>query len=212
MAKLNLKPGEKLDMAIRGSTEELCLKTSFAKETGDMVYLAPPIVDGKAYLPEPNSPVILSWGGGGSEFFLEGVFTGNLKQGIRTYLSIRCDGPVQRRDRRAFKRIPAELEGEICTAPESTRERRISPCRTSDISSGGVAVYTNAAMEVGETVEITLCHKADRRLTMRAVVCWVRPAPKLEGFAFSSGLQLTAASADESVEFAKLVAAIAAKA
>lgn len=214
MAKLNLKAGEKLDLAVRGSTEELRLKVSFVKETGDTVYLSPPILDGRAYLPELGSPVVLSWGGDGSEFSLGGVLAGTVKQGIRTYLEVRCEGAVQRRERRAFQRIPVEMEAELTclgAADGSGRTLRLYPCRTSDLSGGGVALYTDAPIAVGETVDIVLCPKGGKRQFLRAVVCWVRPAPKREGFAFSSGLQFVFSNGEEGAEFAKLVASIASK-
>lgn len=213
MAKLNLKAGAKLDMTVRGNSEELNLKTSFVKDGGDSLQLSMPMVGGKPFTPEVGTQILLAWGGDGTEYTLDCTAAGTAKQGIRTYLVAKYDGEVQATERRAFTRMPAEIDVEITsfdTAPGGARASRIYPGRTSDISGGGVAVYTDAPMAVGETIDIAINEKG-KKLPLRAAVCWTRPAPKHAGYRISAGLQFFFLNSGESLEVAKLVAAAATK-
>lgn len=214
MAKLNLKVGAKLDMTVRGSSEELNLKTSLVKDAGDTLQLSMPMVGGKPFTPETGMLIVLSWTGDGTEYSLEGNAAGTVKQGIRTYLVVKHDGNVQSNERRAFARVAAELDVEITsfeTGVGGTRVSRIFPGKTSDISGGGIAVYTDAPMAVGETIDVSLNEKG-KWLPLRAAVCWTRPAPKHAGYRTSAGLQFFFLNSGESLEVAKLVASLATKA
>ncbi len=214
MAKLNLKAGAKLDMTVRRGTGELTLKTSFVKETSGVLHLSMPMTDGKSYTPETDAPMILAWSIDGTDFTLDAVSAGTVKAGIRTYLVAKPAGDVQRSERRAFTRVPAEIDVEITsfdTGAGGTRVKRLYPGRTSDISGGGLAVYTDAAVAVGETIDIALLPKGSKRQELRAAVCWTRPAPKHAGYRTSVGFQFFFLNNNESVEVAKLVAAAAAK-
>lgn len=214
MAKLNLKAGAKLDVTVRRGTGELSLKTSFVKEVPGALHLSMPMVDGKTYTPENDTPMVLSWGGDNADYTLDAVVAGTVKVGIRTYLVAKLDGEVHCTERRAFARVPAEIAVEIMsydTGAGGARAGRVYPGRTSDISGGGVAVYTDAPMAVGETIDIALCPKGGKRQELRAAVCWTRPAPKQAGYRISTGLQFFFLNSGESLGVAKLVAAATTK-
>lgn len=214
MAKLNLKTGAKLDMTVRGSSEELNLKTSLVKDAGDTLQLSMPMVGGKPFTPETGMLIVLSWAGDGTEYSLECTAAGTVKQGIRTYMVVKHTGDLQTNERRAFARVPAELDVEITsfdTGVGGARVSRIYPGRTSDISGGGIAVYTDAPMAVGETIDVSINEKG-KWFPLRGAVCWIRPAPKHAGYRTSAGLQFFFLNSGESLEVAKLVAALATKA
>lgn len=214
MAKLNLKAGAKLDMAVRNGDGELNLKTSFVKESGGKLQLSMPMVGGKAFVPVDGAPIELTWGTDGTVYALSASAAGTVKAGIRTYLVVKAEDEVQRTERRAFARVPAEIDVEITsydTAPDGARVSRVYPGRTSDISGGGVAVFTNASMAVGETVDIVVNEKGGKPLPLRAAVCWSRPAPKRTSFRFSTGLQFFFLNSGEAASVARLVASLAAK-
>lgn len=209
-----MKAGTKLDMTVRGNSSTLTLKTSFVKETDDTIQLSMPMLEGKTYTPETGATITLTWGNDGTDFSLSTTAAGTEKAGIRTYLVVKHEGEIQRSERRAFARVPAEMEVEILsydTAPGGDRGSRIYPGRTTDISGGGLAVYTDAPMAVGETIDVTLNQKGGKKLPLRAAVCWTRPAPKHAGYRISVGLQFFFMNSGESLEMAKIVAAAATK-
>ncbi len=192
MGKLNLKAGAKLDLTARIGDDETELKTSYVKETGGKLQLSMPMSGGKSYPLDQGTPVELAWSADGADFTLDGTVSGSVKQGIRTYLLVTPSDEIQKNERRASIRVPAELDVEIIsydTAGDGTRTQRSYPGRTSDISNGGVAVYTSAPMAVGETIDLVIARKGTKKMPLRAAVCWVRPAPRGAGYRESAGLQ-----------------------
>lgn len=213
MSKLGLKAGAKLDLTARIGDEEMDLKSSFFKESGGKLQLTTPMAGGKSWTLPEGTPVALSWTVDGTHFSLDGTASGSVKQGIRTYLLVTPKDEVQRSERRAFVRVPAEIDVEIIngdTTSDGSRVMRTYTGRTSDISNGGVAVYTDAPMVVGETVDVVILQKG-KRMPLRAAVCWLRPAPRTAGFRSSVGLQFFFLNSEEAMGVAKLTASLAAK-
>lgn len=213
MSKFGLKAGAKLDLTARIGDEEFELKSSFVKEGGGALQLSTPMAGGKSWTLDKGTPVVLSWTVDGTHFSLPGAASGTVKQGIRTYLLVTPQDEVQRSERRAFVRVPAEIDVEILsgeTVAGGERVMRTYPGRTSDISNGGVAVYTDAPMVVGETVDVVMVQKG-KKMPLRAAVCWLRPAPRTAGYRHSAGLQFFFLNSEEAMGVAKLTASLAAK-
>lgn len=214
MGKLNLKAGEKLDLTARMGEEEIELKSSFVKENGGALQLTMPMVGGKSFPLDKETAVVLCWTVDNIRNTLPGKVSGTVKQGIRTNLLVEPTGEIHSAERRAFVRVEAEIDVEILTGetgPKGKRVMQTHPGRTSDISNGGTAVYTDAAMAVGETVDIVLIEK-NKRTPLRGAVCWTRPAPRTAGYRNAAGIQFFFLNSDEAMRVAKLTAALAAKA
>lgn len=214
MGKLNLKAGAKLDLTARVGDEEFELKSSYVKDHAGKLQITAPMAAGKSWPLEDGTPVELGWTVDGTRYTLDGKVSGTVKQGIRTNLLIDPVEEVQAAERRAFVRVPAEIDVEIISGETDSSGQRVMrtyPGRTSDISNGGVAVYTDAPMVVGETVDVVLARKGTKKIPLRGAVCWTKPAPRNAGYRSSCGLQFFFLNSDEAMKVAKLTAALAAK-
>ena len=214
MAKLNIKVGAKLDVTARTGEGEEEYKSSYAGESGGKWRIAVPMANGKSQPLAKGTAVALSWETDGGTSTVNGTVEGSVKQGVRTYLAIRRDGDVQRQERRAHTRIPAEIPVELCGYTTDRSGARVEQCYkgvTTDISNGGVAVVTNAPTAVGEIISLTLARRGVKKLPLKGQVCWVRPAPKGTGYRDFIGLQFLFTNSEEGKELARLTESLAAK-
>ena len=214
MGKLGLSAGTKLDMVARVGEEELELKTSVAKEAGGKLQVSNPMVNGRSVALEKGAPVLLTWMVQSTKFSLDGVVDGSVKQGIRTYLVITPIDEPHREERRTAERINAELDIEILTFDTDLEGKRYPNTysgKTSDISNGGLAVYTSAPMAVGEVLDVTISRKGSKKLPLKGTVCWTRPAPKTAGYRDFAGFQFLFSNKEEAAAVARLTASLAAK-
>lgn len=214
MGKQAVKAGTKLDLTAQVDGEDVALKSSFVKESGGKWQLSMPMSAGKSFSLEKGTPLSISWSVDGTVYSVEARADGTVKQGVRSYLLAVPEEEVQREERRAHVRIPAEIDVEITsyeTASDGSRRPRVYPGRTTDISNGGIAVFTNAPMAVGETIDVAIARKGTKKLPLRAGVCWIRPAPKVSGYRDFAGLQFFFLNSDEGLAVAKLTASLAGK-
>lgn len=214
MGKFNLKAGFKLDLTARLGDDEVSLKSSFFKESAGKLQLSMPLLGGKSVPLESGTAVALDWGADGVDFHLDGSVAGTVKQGVRTYLVVSPTGEVEHHERRAFVRVPAEIDVEIIsynTNANGERVKRVYPGRTTDISNGGVAVCTDAPMAVGETMDLVMARKGTKKVPLRAAICWTRPAPRGSGYREMAGFQFFFLNSGEAAAIAKMVASLASK-
>lgn len=214
MGKANIKSGAKLDLTAPVNGEEMDFKSSFSKEAAGKWQISLPMANGKSHQLAPGTPVAISWLVDESRYSATGTVEGSVKQGVRTYLSVRVDEDIQKAERRAFIRISAELDVELIsynTDEAGVRTGQSYKGKTTDISNGGAAVLTSAPLATGEIINCTIARRGVKKLPLRAQVCWTRPAPRGMGYKDSVGLQFLFANNEEGIEVSKLTAALAAK-
>ncbi|MEG0765221.1 MAG: PilZ domain-containing protein [Pseudoflavonifractor sp.] len=213
MGKLDLKTGAKVDVAAIINGDEMQLKSSFVKG-GNQWQLTMPMAGGKSYTPETGTAIVIIWQDEGTEFRATGKVAGCLKQGVRTYLMVAVEEEIRQENRRSSERVRVDLPVELSlysTDYDGTRSRRDYNAVTSDISIGGLSLFTAASLAVGEMVDLTIARPGTKKLPLRAEICWVRPAPKAAGYRNLAGLKFLFSGEADGAAVAKLTAALAAK-
>lgn len=212
MAKLNLKVGSKLDVTAVVGGEEIELKSSYAGESGGRSRISAPMTGGKRVKLEVGARVVLTWTADSGKYAVNGTVQAEVKQGVRTYLALDLADEVERTERRAYKRVEADLEVELITYTtdmDGKRNQVSLAGRTTDLSGGGAALVTGTALAVGETITMVLARRGAKKISLKADVCWCRPAPRGAAYRNAVGIQFVRLTPDEGAELTQLIAGLA---
>lgn len=214
MEKMNIKVGSKLDVVAELDGEEQEMKSSYVKSVGGKMQITMPMHNGKSILLGKGTVVAVSCDTDNGRYTCRGTVDSSVKQGVRTNLLIALEEEAQWVERRAFRRIPAELNIKIFnynTDLDGNRRETVSPGRTTDISNGGVAVLTSASLAVGETVNLEIARRGTKKIALRSEVCWTKSAPQGSGYRYSAGLQFVFTNNESNADLVRLTTALAEK-
>jgi PilZ domain len=136
-----------------------------------------PIADLRRF--RPGRSLLVSW----TELNDWGTLDGRVGEVTHDRLSIRCDWPPQREQRREFRRFAMDLPIWVCSG---VLRPLVAEGRTRDLSGGGVAASVPShACEPGDTV-VAVIRSPERDVTAAATVQWVRSATALLGLEFEA--------------------------
>lgn len=216
MANNTLKAGIKLDVTyIDASGKRITLKSAFEKNVDSVcILITRPLMMGKPAEIDSATRLTLS-GGQGLIVNMEGYVDATMKIGPRSYWKFHKVTQTEHSDQRLHERYKAELPVEVQKTywnADQTSSIEAFPGLTLDISTGGVAIYLNAAAAGGEILELVLPkQKRLRELSLRGEVCWMREAEKASAYRYILGVRFILDDKNEQDRLTRYVAAVAAK-
>ena len=181
MAELGLRSGSKLDLEFDGQI----VKSTFFQEMSDgSCLVSVPMKNGESCMFAPSTQLLVRYTLGGQHVCVNGTVTGVVEQGVRAYLKLMLTKAPSNAERRRQVRVAIELPL-VLTSGKRSNDGAL-PSQTLDLSSGGAAVLTDAAVGIGEVVQVAFQIDGLESKPFRAEICWVRRAP--EGSHFSTAL------------------------
>lgn len=195
MEKLKIRQGTKLNIALEDNNDEKFeLKSTFEKNINDSSFLiSVPMQQGKRLELDEFKKLYIKYEMGDTAFVVEGFIDDYVKEGIRNYWKIRKVSENREFFQRSDQRIKARLNIKVAKrwwSPEGVDALEDLDALTLDISSGGLAMFIDTTLSVGEIVETTLPKRGNRKeVPVRSETCWVRQTEKGNAYRYIVGLK-----------------------
>ncbi len=221
MAQLKIRAGTKLFLVYAGErqvkNEDFTVRSTFEKNINESSFLiSVPMKNGKRMEPNEEKKLLIKYTAGGEDIIVEGYVDDVVKQGIRQYWKIRkvTDG------RKFFQRLDERIQVEMRLSytrlswiTNTLDEQRTEEGLSLDISAGGLAMFLNDKLDVGEIIQIHMPTvgrtKAGKGFTVRGETCWLRGTDKGNPFRHTMGAKFVFDATDEKKKMAAYMDAIA---
>lgn len=220
MAQLKIRAGTKLSLVYAGErqvkNEDFTMRSTFEKNLNESSFLISiPMQNGKRMEPDEEKKLLIKYAMGGEDVVVEGYIDDVVKQGIRQYWKIRkvTEGRkfFQRQDERvqiAIRVNYTRLEWIANTLEEQRTEEGL----TLDVSAGGLAMFLNDKLNVGEIIYINLPTvgrtKAGKGFMVRGETCWLRDAAKGSPFRHTMGAKFIFDTTEEKNKMSAYMGAV----
>ncbi len=214
MEKLKIKSGSKITtMLIINGEYGKEMKSSFEKNVSDSsILITIPIVNGKRAAIGDMQPLLIKYSMDGVAYAVEGYIDDIVKQGARQYWRVRKTSEVREFFQRTDVRIKARFNItflKIWWNAHGELQEDESIGMTEDISAGGLALYENTPLAVGEIITVKLPNQGKKKgLEGRSEVCWVRSTEPGNAFKNMVGLRFIFENQGEKERVAAYVASI----
>lgn len=198
---LTIKSGTRLQMALDkglGETPQFDMICTFAKAVDESAFLVSiPMKGGKPLPMDENQKILFAYGLGDEKAIMAGYADDVVKEGIRSYWKIRRVTEQRQFLQRVDERYKITLRltyKQETWMPNEDGNIPEEDALSLDISAGGMALFLNRRLEVGEVCEVTLPRlgttEEGRKLEgVVGAVCWLREAPRGSMFRNICGLQ-----------------------
>ena len=179
---------------------------TFYKNLDDSAFLVSvPMRDGKPLPMDESQKLLIRYSTPGDPMIIAGYADDEVKEGIRRYWKIRRVSDQRQFFKRADERVKVSLRvfyHRDTALPGEDGKIEEEDGMTLDISGGGMAMFLNDRMDVGELCCVTLPRvgSAPEGASIRdvvAVVCWNRDAPRGSLYRRICGLQYRLAVGEE---------------
>ncbi|WP_130861049.1 PilZ domain-containing protein [Bacilliculturomica massiliensis] len=195
MEKLKLKSGSRVGLVINGEkNKDFSLTSTFERNINSVSFLiSVPMAGGKRVEADPQKKLLMKYEMGGSSYVVEGYVDEELQEGRRHYWKIRKVNENRAYFQRTDERIKAELDVTFTKRwwnPDGTDSAEEVKGLTMDVSAGGLAMFTNVPLNVGEMVDMTLPPVGKKRkVSVSGETCWFRETEKGNAFRYTAGLK-----------------------
>lgn len=198
---LEIRTGTRLQTAfdtVVGVTPQFDMLCTFARSLDESAFLVSvPMKDGQPLPIDDTKKMLFAYGSGEEKVIMAGYADDLVTEGIRRYWKIRRVTEQRQFLERVNERYKITLRLEYTQAtwmPDEDGVVMKEEAMTLDISAGGMAIYLNRKLEVGEVCELTLPRlgtvEEGRKLEgLVGIVCWLREAPRGSLFRNICGLQ-----------------------
>lgn len=212
MEKLKIQQGSKLSIAL-GNDADFTLKSTFEKNINDTSFLVSvPMSDGKRADIDEFQKLLFKYEISDSAYVVEGFIDDYVKQGIRNYWKIRKVSENREFFQRSNERVKSRLNikiGKRWWSPEGVDAVEELEALTLDISAGGLAMFMDATLSVGEVVEATLPKQGRKKeVYVKAETCWVRQTEKGNAYRQIIGLRFIFMDSKEREKIEKYVSGL----
>lgn len=198
---VKIKNGTKLQIAFDadvGTQPEFNMICTFAKALDESIFLVSiPMKEGKPIPLDETQKILFAYGQGEDKAIMAGYADDIVKEGIRNYWKIRRVTEQRQFLERVDERYQITLRMEYLQETWQPNDQGViqkEEAMSVDISAGGMAVFLNRRLRVGEVCELTLprlgtAEEGRKFEGLVGVVCWLREAPKGSMFRNVCGLQ-----------------------
>lgn len=198
---VKIKNGTKLQIAFDadvGTQPEFNMICTFAKALDESAFLVSiPMKEGKPIPLDETQKILFAYGQGEDKAIMAGYADDIVKEGIRNYWKIRRVTELRQFLERVDERYQITLRMEYLQETWQPNDQGViqkEEAMSVDISAGGMAVFLNRRLRVGEVCELTLprlgtAEEGRKFEGLVGVVCWLREAPKGSMFRNVCGLQ-----------------------
>lgn len=198
---VKIKNGTKLQIAFDadvGTQPEFNMICTFAKALDESAFLVSiPMKEGKPIPLDETQKILFAYGQGEDKAIMAGYADDIVKEGIRNYWKIRRVTEQRQFLERVDERYQITLRMEYLQETWQPNDQGViqkEEAMSVDISAGGMAVFLNRRLRVGEVCELTLprlgtAEEGRKFEGLVGVVCWLREAPKGSMFRNVCGLQ-----------------------
>lgn len=198
---VKIKNGTKLQIAFDadvGTQPEFNMICTFAKALDESAFLVSiPMKEGKPIPLDETQKILFAYGQGEDKAIMAGYADDIVKEGIRNYWKIRRVTEQRQFLERVDERYQITLRMEYLQETWQPNDQGViqkEEAMSVDISAGGMAVFLNRRLRVGEVCELTLprlgtAEEGRKFEGLVGVVCWLRKAPKGSMFRNVCGLQ-----------------------
>lgn len=196
MAELHIKPGSKMRVAFDapvGSKTEFNMLATFKRAIDEACFfVSAPMLDGHALTLDENQKFLLQYGEGENTFVIAAYPECVEKVGIRTFWKMRKVAEQRVFTKRRDERFKVAMH--VSYQRDTVFGNHKADATTIDVSAGGLALYVDDYLEVGEALRVSMLpiqlgsemHELPAEL---GIVCWLRPAPKGSLYRNVCGLQ-----------------------
>lgn len=221
VAQLKIRTGTKLFLVYAGErqvkNEDFTVRSTFEKNLNDSSFLiSVPLKNGQRMEPDESKKLLIKYAMGGEDIIIEGYVDDVVKQGIRQYWKIRKVTEGRRFFQRTDERIQTVLRiayTRMDWIVNTLDEYRTEEGATLDISAGGLAMFLNDKLDVGEIIYINLPtigrSKAGKGFMVRGETCWLRDAQKGNPFRHTMGAKFIFDTTDEKKKMSAYMDAVA---
>ena len=221
MAQLKIRTGTKLSLVYAGErqakNEDFTIRSTFEKNLNESSFLiSVPLQNGKRMEPDEEKKLLIKYAMGGEDIVIEGYVDDVVKQGIRQYWKIRkvTEGRkfFQRQDERVQLAVRVDYT-RLEWIANTLEEQRTEEGLTLDISAGGLAMFLNDKLAVGEIVYLHMPTvgrtKAGKGFTVRGETCWLRDTDKGNAFRHTMGAKFIFDTTDDKKRMSAYMGAVA---
>ena len=209
MPEVKLKSGARMQVAYDVPPDQepqFNMACTFFEALDDSAFLVSvPMKDGKPLVMDEKQKLLIRYSSGAEPMILAGYADDEVKRGIRRYWKIRRVTDQRQFFKRADERVKVALRvkySRVVSLPGEEDFTGVDEGMTLDISAGGMALYLNDRMDVGELCSVTMPRVGTapegRALEdVMAVVCWNREAPRGSLYRNICGLQYRLEEGDQ---------------
>ncbi|MBQ7565674.1 MAG: PilZ domain-containing protein [Oscillospiraceae bacterium] len=199
--ELKLRSGTRMQIAYDVPPDKepnFSMMCTFYKAIDESAFLiSVPMRDGKPLLLDEHQKLLIRYTMADSPMIVVGYPDDEVKEGIRRYWKIRRVTDHRQFFKRADERVKVALRVKyrrLTALPGEESMTDEEDGMTLDISAGGMALYLNDRMDVGELCSVTLPRvgttpEGASIPDIAAVVCWMRDAPRGSIYRRICGLQ-----------------------
>lgn len=221
MAELKIRTGTKLFLVYAGErqvkNEDFTIRSTFEKNVNESSFLiSVPLKGGQRMEPDEEKKLLIKYALGGEDIIVEGYVDDVVKVGVRQYWRIRKVTEGRKFFQRMDERVQTVLRVNYTRLEWITNtleEQRTEEGATLDISAGGLAMFLNDKLDVGEIIYINLPTvsraKAGKGFMVRGETCWLRDAQKGSAFRHTMGAKFIFDTSDEKKKMAAYMGAVA---
>ncbi len=221
MAELKIRTGTKLFLVYAGErqvkNEDFTIRSTFEKNVSESSFLiSVPLKNGQRMEPDEDRKLLIKYALGGEDIIVEGYVDDVVKVGVRQYWKIRKVTEGRKFFQRMDERVQAVLRVSYTRLGWITNtlgEQRAEEGATLDISAGGLAMFLNDKLDVGEIIYINLPTvgraKAGKGFMVRGETCWLRDAQKGNPFRHTMGAKFIFDTTDEKKKMSAYMGAVA---
>lgn len=220
MAQVKIRTGTKLFLTYAGErqakNEDFTIRSTFEKNLNESSFLiSVPLQNGKRMEPNEEKKLLIKYAMGGEDIVIEGYVDDVVKQGIRQYWKIRKVTEGRKFFQRQDERVQIAIHVDYTRLEWITNtlgEQRTEEGLTLDVSAGGIAMFLNDRLDVGEIIYVHMPTvgrtKAGKGFTVRGETCWLRDAEKGNPFRHTTGLKFIFDTTDEKKKMSAYVGAV----
>lgn len=221
MAQLKIRTGTKLFLVYAGErqvkNEDFTIRSTFEKNLNESSFLiSVPLKNGQRMEPDEDKKLLIKYAMGGEDIIVEGYVDDVVKQGIRQYWKIRKVTEGRKFFQRMDERVQTVLRVNYTRLEwisNTLEEQRTEEGATLDISAGGLAMFLNDKLTVGEIIYINLPTvgraKAGKGFMVRGETCWLRDTQKGNAFRHTMGAKFIFDTSEEKKKMSAYMGAVA---
>lgn len=221
MAQVKIRTGTKLFLVYAGErqvkNEDFTIRSTFEKNLNESSFLiSVPLQNGKRMEPNEEKKLLIKYAMGGEDIVIEGYVDDVVKQGVRQYWKIRKVTEGRKFFQRQDERIQLALRLDYTRLEWITNtleEQRTEDGLTLDVSAGGLAMFLNDKLSVGEIINIHMPTvgrtKAGKGFTVRGETCWLRDTEKGNPYRHTMGAKFIFDTTDEKKKMSAYIGAVA---
>lgn len=214
MDKLKIQQGSKLSIAV-GDSGDFTLRSTFEKNLNAISFLiSVPISNGKRLQVDEFQKLQIKYEISDSSYIVEGFVDDCVKHGVRNYWKIRKVSENREFFSRSSERVKIGLDikvGKRWWSPQGVDSLEELDALTLDISAGGLAMFMDITLSVGEVVEVTLPSQGKKKeVHVKAETCWVRQTERGNAYRQIIGLRFIFMDAKERGKVEKYVSGLVA--